>query len=257
MSASVNQINEFVLDFIANLDVAEEFRDFTTEAWNNSSIQKQLKKLIADSTNTKKTKTKDANKPKRAKSAYNFFCINERENAIKNLGDDYEAKNVMSELGRMWKELKDGNSASVKKKMTKYENMASDDKKRYQEEMDNYTPSDSDSTNTNPNKTKSDSDTDSTKTKSDSDSESDTDSTKTKPDSDSESDTDSTKTKPDSDSKKANKMGFDVYVKESIDDLMEEDEINKTEAMKILRKNWKELSDCERNEWIQYATEEQ
>ena len=77
-------------------------------------------------------KAKDA--PKNALSAYNFFCKDEREK-VKEKMPNSNAKEIMAELGKRWKDIKDTDAAD------KYKKMAEEDKKRYAEEMETYVPS--------------------------------------------------------------------------------------------------------------------
>ncbi len=67
-------------------------------------------------------------KPKRARSAYIFFCNDKRQEVSKRVNNN---KEVLQELGRMWKNLSD-------KKKQKYNEMAEEDKTRYEEEMKEY-----------------------------------------------------------------------------------------------------------------------
>lgn len=78
---------------------------------------------------------KDPKAPKRPKSAYLFFCAEVRE-AVKAELDDPSAKNVMTELGVKWAELKEGDE----KDYNRYIKMAEEDKERYAAEMAEYTP---------------------------------------------------------------------------------------------------------------------
>ena len=87
---------------------------------------------------------KDPNKPKRGKSAYLFFCADHREKAKEELGDGAKATEVTAELGRQWNELKASTKASDKKKLEKYEELAREDKERYESEMVEYSPKESD-----------------------------------------------------------------------------------------------------------------
>jgi hypothetical protein len=87
---------------------------------------------------------KDPNKPKRGKSAYIFFCADHREKAKEELGDGAKATEVTAELGRQWNELKASTKASDKKKLEKYEELAREDKERYESEMVEYSPKESD-----------------------------------------------------------------------------------------------------------------
>ena len=81
----------------------------------------------------KKTKKKKADgEPKKGKSAYIFFCADERP-IIKEEHPDMPAKEILAKLGARWKALDDEDKE-------KYNKLSSDDKIRYQEEMKNYVP---------------------------------------------------------------------------------------------------------------------
>jgi high mobility group protein B1 len=94
------------------------------------NCQNNIDSIINSSGKTKAVK--DPNAPKRARSNYIFFCINNRDK-IKNNNPEMSAKEVIQELGNRWKKL----SKSEKKK---YDKMSLKDKERYNEEMKNYTP---------------------------------------------------------------------------------------------------------------------
>ncbi len=105
-----------------------------------------------------KTTKKPKDAPKNAKSAYIFFCADKRAE-VKEENPELSAKEITIKLGEMWKEIKDTEEAK------KYNEMASTDKDRYKEEMENYVPSEVDTEK--PEKKKSDSKkTDSKKTES-------------------------------------------------------------------------------------------
>lgn len=102
------------------------------DAWKAKQNQEQLKSLVGG-LKTKDRKTKDPNKPKRGKSSYLFFCMDERPKVAKehpNMG----AKEITSELGLRWGKLKEKDQKAVKK----YEKMADADKERYAKEMEAY-----------------------------------------------------------------------------------------------------------------------
>ncbi len=71
---------------------------------------------------------KDKNGPKRSRSAYLFFCTEERIK-IKEELPDLTPREVMFELGRRWKKTKTEGDIS------RWEEMATKDKKRYNEEI--------------------------------------------------------------------------------------------------------------------------
>ena len=89
-----------------------------------------------------KSKKKDDGKPKRAKSAYLYFCQAKREEAKKGLeeetGEKPIPKEVTTELGRLWAELKGSKSPKDKKLLAEYEALKDADKARYEREMQIY-----------------------------------------------------------------------------------------------------------------------
>ena len=86
---------------------------------------------------TRKTSDKDPNAPKRAKSAYIFFCAAMRPQVKEDLGEEGKSS-IMAELGKRWKELKEDDSRTVE--LAKYTKMAAEDKALYEEEKANYQP---------------------------------------------------------------------------------------------------------------------
>jgi hypothetical protein len=85
-----------------------------------------------ENSNTKgKRRKRDPNAPKRAKSAYLFFC-NEERDQVKKDHPDFKATETTAELGARWNALK--NDSSRSKELVKYEKMAADDKIRYEKE---------------------------------------------------------------------------------------------------------------------------
>lgn len=77
---------------------------------------------------SKKMRVKNADAPKRAKSAYLFFCSDQREEVKKSLGDTSSATDITRELGKRWNKLKDANGTA------KFEALATKDRERYYEE---------------------------------------------------------------------------------------------------------------------------
>jgi hypothetical protein len=91
--------------------------------------QQLREKLIEIACKNKKSK-KSA--PKRPFSAYLLFCLNVRQQ-VKDLHDGWNRKEVTSEIGRIWrKEMSDEMKEPYVKK-------ASFHKKRYEEEINEYT----------------------------------------------------------------------------------------------------------------------
>lgn len=89
----------------------------------------------SDSEVTKKEKSKREKKPKdapkNAKSGYMFYCAEIRA-VVKEENPDMKPQEIMSEMGRRWKEIKDTEEAK------KYLQLAEEDKERYAAEKKAY-----------------------------------------------------------------------------------------------------------------------
>lgn len=83
-------------------------------------------------------KSTDGSKPKKGKSAYIFFCQAQRA-AVKAANPDMAAKDVTTELGRLWKELKADDEREDE--YERYQKLAAEDKLRYESEMEATEPS--------------------------------------------------------------------------------------------------------------------
>ena len=98
-------------------------------------IEELLKKYMNDKQKMKAKK--DPNMPKRAKSAFMFYCDEFRPNLIKKFRDKNEKVNISiisKELGATWKKLKE-------KKRGKYDELAKKDKERWTDAMSEYNES--------------------------------------------------------------------------------------------------------------------
>lgn len=143
---NIDNINEYVLNFMA--DVFEQDMDIQeiTSEWYENEFQQKLKELVMNVAKTmipkeKKEKSpKDPNKPKRGKSAYILFCAEERENVKNELPSNTKPTEITRELGVRWKAL----SASKKKKdvvrVERLKSEATKDRQRYNDEMEDYQP---------------------------------------------------------------------------------------------------------------------
>jgi hypothetical protein len=115
--------------------ITEHGSDKMLTLWNSDTTQKNFKKIM-----TSAKKFKDDNAPKRALSAYMYFCKDQREAVKKDMGD-VKATEITTELGVRWNTLKNKHSDKKSKKMwDKYEEEATNDKNRYKDECDEYTP---------------------------------------------------------------------------------------------------------------------
>jgi hypothetical protein len=80
-----------------------------------------------------KSPKKDPKSPKRGTTAYIYFCKDKRPK-LKEANPEMKGKEITSELSSMWKNISD-------RKKVKYTDLATEDKKRYTDELDGYTPS--------------------------------------------------------------------------------------------------------------------
>lgn len=113
-------------------------------ALKTDEAQVQLTEVIKTNTPTKviraagnaggRRRKKDPAAPKRGCSSYIFFC-NDKRAEVKEANPDMKGTEVTKELGRIWRE------ETSDKQKKKYSKQATADKKRYLEEMKNYTPS--------------------------------------------------------------------------------------------------------------------
>lgn len=130
----LKSFNDYVRKFL-------EENDVDVESWDSNENQATLKKMVtkvgAKSASAKQSK--DPNAPKHQKSAYIFFCEENREKAKKELGPDAKTTEITSHLGAMWKAMK--TDSKRVKELNKYNNLALADKERYQKEFNEYTPS--------------------------------------------------------------------------------------------------------------------
>ena len=132
MTVTLKNLNKFVLQFLSENN--DNVNTGISEKWMDISVQTKVKNLL-----NKKQVCKDPNTPKRSKSSYLYFCIENRDSAIKELGKDAKATAITSLLGLKWNELKE--DASRTNELKRFEKMAQEDKKRYQNEMLSYQPS--------------------------------------------------------------------------------------------------------------------
>lgn len=102
------------------------------EFGKTDQIDDMIKKFLCEPVKIKTLK--DPNKPKRAKSAYLFYCDDHRPKILDSLRKKKKKVNiaeVSKQLGAKWKGLSD--TAKVP-----YEAKAQADRERYQEEMEEY-----------------------------------------------------------------------------------------------------------------------
>jgi hypothetical protein len=130
--SNIDSMNNFVLNFLDSSQL-----DDGIALWNEESNQNEMKSVLSKlrpKIQRACKKTKDPNKPKRSKSAYLFFCQAMRE-VVKAENSDLNAKEITSELGARWNEVKED-----EEEIAEYVVQAAEDKVRYQEEMVDYVP---------------------------------------------------------------------------------------------------------------------
>jgi len=95
------------------------------------SLPKEVKSEKEEKGTKGKKKKKDPNAPKKNCSAYIFFCVDVRSDVKLKLPENCKQAEILSEMGRQWKEMTDNEKS-------KYVKMANKDKERYEKEMKKY-----------------------------------------------------------------------------------------------------------------------
>ena len=78
------------------------------EYWNDKENQQNFSKFFTE----KSTEQTDINTPKKAKSAYMFFCTEERQK-IKKEKSELKGKEITKELSVRWKLLKENKDKNI------------------------------------------------------------------------------------------------------------------------------------------------
>lgn len=107
--------------------------DPSDESWDEflPKLKKEFKKAM--NKDEKKKKEKDPNAPKRGVSGYIVFG-QEMRPKLKKKNPDMKPTEIMKEISLLWADIKET------KKADKYKKIALEDKKRYEKEMKEYTP---------------------------------------------------------------------------------------------------------------------
>ena len=125
----VEAVSEWVLDTLSS-SLSKEQLENVRETFD--SKKNDLNNIISNNKNTSSKKVKDPNAPKRAKTSYILFCAEQRDN-VKKSHPDMSAKDIIKELGRLWRDTPD-------EKKQKYIKMSENDKERYTGELVDYLP---------------------------------------------------------------------------------------------------------------------
>jgi hypothetical protein len=171
-------------------------------------------------------KKSDPNAPKGKKSAYIFFCSDNRDAAKTEIGTEGKATDVTKLLASWWNELKADEDRSDE--LEKYNKMAADDKVRYEQETNGVEETRELKKN------------------------------KSKAQSDEEPEPKKGKSKKGSEEKVQNGKktnGYTYFCSMNRASVKEENpEISATEITKELARQWKELDEDEQNEWKEAVT---
>jgi hypothetical protein len=134
MQPLINALVDFVVGITASVvpDIDEgNIRQTMTDN------QEELVNLVKSNMPVQKVaqlkKVKDPKAPKRGKSSYIYFCVDKRP-AVNESNPDMSAKEIIKELGRVWREDTSDDEKD------RYSKLSNDDKDRYVNEMKGYTP---------------------------------------------------------------------------------------------------------------------
>ena len=136
----VNDIIAYVANFVRGTTTIEEAQ----RLWGSDEDIKAISRIFASNKTAKTSKTtkdkttKDPNKPKRGRSAYLFFCSEQRAHVKSSLGEHAKASEVTAELGRRWSSLKESSDPTDRARYSEYLQAADKDKKRYEIEITAY-----------------------------------------------------------------------------------------------------------------------
>jgi hypothetical protein len=124
------KIISFLKEFINNYKKDKVSIEKILEEWKHKDNITKLQELIISNIPNKKPKKRDPNYPKRAKTAYIYFCLDRRPE-IKIQNKNLKMTQIASKLGEKWRNL------SPKERLI-YIEKSEDDRKRYNQEMDQY-----------------------------------------------------------------------------------------------------------------------
>lgn len=201
-----------------------------------------------ESDEKKKTgkKKKDSSKPKRGRSAYIFFCLEKRA-VILQENPEITPKEIMSELSARWNTLKTENEQEFQR----FTELARQDKIRYQSEMSNS--EDSEINNAKVPKVQKKSKV--TETQEEEKKEEEEEEKKEEHSEENSEETEDKVPKSKKSNKKMSKStGYIVFCKEKRAEVKAENpDMKASEVTKELSKMWKEMSDADKNIYIEKA----
>jgi hypothetical protein len=124
--------SKFATKYITDFLESHGDEDLQTK-WKDA--QKDFNKGFKKSENRSSSKKASKKGPSKNKTAYNFFCSEERLKVKEQL-PDLSNKEIFTEMGSRWATLKEKSPTAL----AKYQKMADEDKARYLTEKENYVP---------------------------------------------------------------------------------------------------------------------
>ena len=125
-----NTLNKFFENFLID---NEEMCDNWKSDENQANFKKLVNSLYKKKEKKEKKKEEESDggveKPKKAKTAYIYFCTAEREN-IRNKFPELSATEITKKLGELWKSIRDD-----EEKIHIFKDLENKDKERYNNEM--------------------------------------------------------------------------------------------------------------------------
>lgn len=132
MSKSINKLTTMLSEVLSST-LEQNDIESVMEAWNER--KSDVSKLFDGSSGGRVKRRKDPNAPKKWKTGYILFCVDQREK-LKSENDGLSATEITSRLGALWKNLSEKDKA-------KYEALSKKDKARYENDMSSYNPPES------------------------------------------------------------------------------------------------------------------
>ena len=138
VKTKVINMNELVSEYVLEFLKSDSVEGDVIENWIGEENQKKLEKLIKvqqkkdEKKKAKKQEKKNKHKdePKKAKSAYICFCTEKRQ-GVKDGNDGISNTDIMTVLGKLWKELNEDDKE-------KWQKVAAYDKKRYEDDLQKF-----------------------------------------------------------------------------------------------------------------------
>lgn len=132
MSKSINKLTTMLSEVLSST-LEQNDIESVMEAWNER--KSDVSKLFDGVSSGRVKRRKDPNAPKKWKTGYILFCVDNRDK-LKAENGALSATEITSRLGALWKNL-------TEKDKAKYEVLSNKDKVRYENDMSSYNPPES------------------------------------------------------------------------------------------------------------------